>query len=104
MPTPLPFHGEPLWSKFEPLRHQVAVLERLVYGPRTAPAEVKKLSGLLPICSCCKKIHNEGGEWQQMELFIREHSEADFSHGLCPEYAEITYARFAGQIADRPRD
>ena len=84
MPTPLPFHGEPLWSKTEPLRHQVAALERLVYGPRTAPAEVEKLSGLLPICSCCEKVHDKGVELLQMERLIKAHSKAGFSHGVFP--------------------
>jgi len=45
---------------------------------------VKQLSGLLPICSYCKRIRRDGGYWQQLEGYIAEHSEADFSHGVCP--------------------
>ncbi|HET7057808.1 MAG TPA: response regulator [Nitrospiraceae bacterium] len=45
--------------------------------------EVKVLRGLIPICASCKKIRNDGGFWQQLEEYIREHSEAEFSHGLC---------------------
>ena len=48
-------------------------------------AKVKTLSGLLPICSVCKKIRDEKGQWHQLENYIHEHSEADFSHGLCPD-------------------
>ena len=58
--------------------------ERLIVGLREAMMEVKRLSGLLPICANCKKIRNERNEWQQIEVFIREHSEAQFTHSLCP--------------------
>lgn len=47
--------------------------------------EVKRLSGLLSICAHCKKIRDERGQWTQMEQYIHEHSEADFSHGICPD-------------------
>ena len=49
--------------------------------------ELKVLKGLLPICGVCKKIRNEKGEWQQVEMYISGHSEARFSHGLCPTCA-----------------
>ena len=45
--------------------------------------EVKVLRGLIPICASCKNIRNDGGFWQQLEEYIGEHSEAEFSHGLC---------------------
>jgi|WetSurMetagenome_2_1015567.scaffolds.fasta_scaffold833701_1 hypothetical protein len=45
--------------------------------------KVKLLSGLIPICASCKKIRNDKGYWEQMEIYIRDHSEADFSHGIC---------------------
>jgi phosphoserine phosphatase RsbU/P len=48
-----------------------------------ALSEVKVLRGLIPICASCKKIRNDGGFWQQLEEYIGEHSEAEFSHGLC---------------------
>ena len=47
--------------------------------------EIKILSGLLPICSFCKKIRDEKGYWNQIESYIRDHSEAEFSHGICDE-------------------
>ena len=56
-----------------------------------AIANVKILSGLLPICSSCKKIRDEEGYWNQIESYIREHSEAEFSHGVCHECAEKLY-------------
>lgn len=77
--------------------------KRLVDELRNALAEVNKLSGLLPICASCKRIRNEEGQWQQMEIYIREHSEAEFSHGLCPECAEQAYARFARSRAGEER-
>jgi type IV secretory pathway TrbD component len=50
-----------------------------------ASARVRVLIGLLPICASCKKIRDEGGRWQPMEFYVREHSEAEFTHGLCDE-------------------
>ncbi len=50
-----------------------------------ALVEVKQLSGILPICSYCKKIRNDHDYWQRVEEYISEHTEAQFSHGICPE-------------------
>lgn len=50
-----------------------------------ALAEVKQLSGMLPICSFCKNIRDDKGYWKQIESYIRDHSEAEFSHGICPD-------------------
>jgi hypothetical protein len=47
-------------------------------------AEVRVLSGLLPICASCKRIRNDAGQWEQMEVYISQHSEAGFTHGVCP--------------------
>jgi two-component system, OmpR family, response regulator VanR len=65
--------------------------EKLIGQLRQALAEVKKLSGLLPICASCKRIRDDKGYWQQIEGYIRDHSEADFSHGICPECARRLY-------------
>jgi hypothetical protein len=51
---------------------------------RRTLAEIKLLEGLLPICADCKKIRTDTGEWQQMEVYIGRHSNAQFSHGYCP--------------------
>ena len=53
-----------------------------------ALSEVKTLSGLLPICSSCKKIRDDSGYWNQLETYFDEHSELKFSHGICPECAQ----------------
>lgn len=53
--------------------------------------EVKKLSGLLPICASCKKIRDDKGYWRQIENYIRDHSEARFSHSICPECCKRLY-------------
>lgn len=50
-----------------------------------ALGDVKLLSGILPICSHCRKIRNDSGYWDQLETFIQSHSAAQFSHGICPE-------------------
>lgn len=63
----------------------------LIVELQKALAEVKKLSGLLPICSSCKRVRDDKGYWQQIEGYIRDHSEADFSHGICPECAKKLY-------------
>jgi len=65
--------------------------ERLIGDLREALSKVKTLSGLLPTCAGCRKIRDETGEWQDMENYISAHSEADFSHGLCPVCAERLY-------------
>ncbi|MCK4834997.1 MAG: PAS domain-containing protein [Candidatus Aminicenantes bacterium] len=53
--------------------------------------EVKTLSGLLPICARCKKVRDDSGYWSQIEEYIKEHSEADFSHGICPDCSRELY-------------
>ncbi len=65
--------------------------KNLISELQTALAKVKKLSGFLPICASCKKIRDDKGYWNQIENSIRDHSEADFSHGLCPECAKNLY-------------
>ena len=59
--------------------------KELVEKLTIALAEVKRLSGLLPICSHCKKVRDDKGYWKQVEGYISEHSEAKFSHGICPD-------------------
>jgi PAS domain S-box-containing protein len=59
-----------------------------------ALAKVKILRGLLPICANCKKIRDDKGYWNQIEAYIRDHSEADFSHSICPECAKNFYPEF----------
>ena len=57
----------------------------------SALKEVKRLNGLLPICSCCKKIRDDKGYWKQVEMYLEEYSEAKFSHGMCPDCSDNLY-------------
>lgn len=59
-----------------------------------ALTQVKTLSGLLPICSNCRRIRNDKGYWERLEKYIQEHTDADFSHGICPECMEAIYPKF----------
>ncbi|MDY6954350.1 MAG: PAS domain-containing protein [Thermodesulfobacteriota bacterium] len=71
--------------------------ERLILELQEALAKVKTLSGLLPICASCKKIRDDKGYWQQIEEYIQEHSDAEFSHSVCPECAKRLYPEIYGQ-------
>jgi hypothetical protein len=62
--------------------------EQLINELRDVLGQVRTLRGLIPICAWCKKIRNDLGYWQQLEGYISDHSEADFSHGICPECVE----------------
>lgn len=68
---------------------------RLIRELQDSLETVRTLRGLLPICSACKKIRNEEGGWEQVELYVRSHSEAEFSHGICPECAQRLYGLYA---------
>lgn len=59
-------------------------LERVSEELRSALAEVRTLSGLLPICASCKRIRDDSGAWSPVEVYVRDRTEAEFSHGLCP--------------------
>lgn len=65
--------------------------EKLIKTLQTALSDVKALSGLLPICASCKKIRDDKGYWNLLESYIENHSEASFSHGICPECSEKLY-------------
>lgn len=65
--------------------------EKLISELQKTLKEIKTLSGMLPICSSCKKVRDDKGYWNQIETYLRDHSEAEFSHGLCPECAQKLY-------------
>ncbi len=65
--------------------------EKLIAELQKALAEIKTLRGILPICSSCKKIRDDGGAWHQLEAYIRDRTDAEFSHGLCLECARKLY-------------
>ncbi len=64
---------------------------RLAEFERAMDRRVKVLEGLLPVCSFCKNIRNDAGEWERMEAYISRRSEAAFSHGVCPSCAAAHY-------------
>ncbi len=66
-------------------------LHKTMQELKNALAEVKTLSGLLPICMHCKKIRDDSGYWNQIETYFEQHSDAEFSHGICRECAEKYY-------------
>lgn len=78
-----------LQRKFIEEKKAQAVRER-----EEALAQIRILQGFLPICASCKKIRDDKGAWNQIEAYIRDHSEAEFSHGICPECAKKLYPEF----------
>jgi PAS domain S-box-containing protein len=73
--------------------------EKLIGELQEALAKVKQLSGLLPICASCKKVREDNGYWTQIEAYVRDHSEAEFSHCICPACEKRLYPEFAENTA-----
>jgi len=69
-------------------------LHRLNSELKKALAEVKQLRGILPICSSCKKIRDDEGYWRRIETYIKEHTDAEFSHGICPACAKKLFPEY----------
>jgi DNA-binding response OmpR family regulator len=65
--------------------------DRLIAELQAALAKVKTLSGLLPICANCKKIRDDKGYWEHVEVYVMQHSHADFSHSICPDCMQKLY-------------
>jgi PAS domain S-box-containing protein len=65
--------------------------ETLILELQDALVQIKMLTGIIPICSSCKKIRNRSGDWEHIESYIRQHSEAEFSHGMCPHCVQKLY-------------
>ena len=63
--------------------------------------KVKLLSGFIPICASCKKIRDDKGYWNQLEAYIRDHSEAEFSHGICPDCAKKFYSELDKTLPEK---
>jgi PAS domain-containing protein len=68
--------------------------EKMIGELQEALAKVRTLSGLLPICKACKKIRDDKGYWNQIESYIHTHSDAEFTHSICPECVERLYPDF----------
>jgi hypothetical protein len=71
-----------------------ALVQQRTAELQQALSEVKTLSGFLPICASCKKIRDDRGYWNQIESYIRDRSDAEFSHSICPECAEHLYPEY----------
>lgn len=86
------------------LENQTKLMEEK-WNPEQALGEIKTLNGLIPICCHCKKIRNDEGYWQHVEVYVRDHTHADFSHGICPECAKALYENYndSGSEASRHR-
>jgi len=67
--------------------------ERMIVELTEALANVKTLRGLIPICASCKKIRDDKGYWSQVEVYVRDRSEAEFSHGICPDCMKKLYGK-----------
>jgi PAS domain S-box-containing protein len=69
-----------------------------------ALSEVKKLSGFIPICSSCKKIRDDEGYWSEIERYIGEHTDTQFSHGICPDCMRKLYPEYADEVLERQKN
>ena len=83
-------------------REAEAERERLIEELKEALAKVKTLTGLLPICSSCKKIRDDHGYWNRLEVYLQQHSNAQLTHGICPDCAREMYAELVS--ATEPAD
>lgn len=82
------------WRLIQERRQAEKEKERLIQELQEALANVKKLSGLIPICSSCKKIRDDKGYWNKLEKYLLEHSDATLSHGICPDCAKNLYPEY----------
>ena len=77
--------------------------QKLLHKLQEALSQVKTLSGLLPICSVCKKIRDDNGYWQQVENYIQRHTDATFTHGVCPDCFPKLYPDFDSDNLDKTK-
>ncbi len=72
-------------------------MEQTIADLQKALAGVKTLTGFLPICASCKNVRDDKGYWKQIETYIRDHTEVEFSHGICPDCAKKLYPDLVGE-------
>lgn len=77
--------------------------EKLIVELQDALAKIKTLSGLLPICASCKKIRDDKGYWNQIEVYIETHSDAEFTHSFCPDCVKSLYPEVMEEAAEQHR-
>jgi PAS domain S-box-containing protein len=75
--------------------------EAVIAELQQALENIKTLKGLIPICASCKKVRNDQGYWQQVEEYVSQHTEADFSHGLCDECARKLYPDYFDRMSNK---
>lgn len=85
-------------SLINTIRRQQTEKDQLIRQLQDALDQVKTLKGIVPICASCKKIRDDRGFWQQLESFIQKHSDAEFSHGICPDCLRKYYPEHAEKI------
>lgn len=110
--VPLPSHDTYYLTTVKPISNEVGAVETVICTSKNitkrklaeialtekhdrlseALEQIKTLSGLLPICASCKKIRDDKGYWNQIEIYIQKHSNAQFSHGICPDCAKKLYS------------
>lgn len=96
-----PFDTGELLARIEVGRRMVEmqdILSAKIEELQRALSEIKTLRGIVPICSSCKKIRDDQGYWNQVEVYVRNHTEASFSHGLCPECIRRLYPELANEV------
>ncbi|MBU0966987.1 MAG: response regulator transcription factor [Proteobacteria bacterium] len=96
-----PFDPGELRARIEVGRRMIRMQERLtaqMQELREAVDHIKTLQGIIPICSFCKKIRDDEGYWDQVEAYFSRHSEARFSHGICPECLQKNYPECADDV------
>jgi hypothetical protein len=81
--------------RWKQVRYANNLLLQLNKNLQNAFTEIKQLKGIIPICAECKKIRDDEGFWHQVESYVRDHSEAEFSHGICPECMKKLYPEYA---------
>ena len=95
-----PFEVSELLARVRVGRRMIEIQDRLskqVQELREALAHIKTLQGIIPICCFCKKIRNDDGFWDRVEAYVSDHSEAEFSHSVCPDCMEKHYPEVCGQ-------
>jgi hypothetical protein len=84
----------PLWI----IIRDFSRLEKTTQRLQGALDDIKTLEGLLPMCANCKNIRDDDGYWQQVEVYIRQHSRAEFSHSICPKCAHQLYPGLFNEV------